>query len=150
VRKFGVQNALEVGTLIGYSAVLIARNLPEDGKLVTLEINPASARLATENIVRAGLEKKIEVIVGNALDIIPTLRTGYDMVFIDAAKNEYRDYLRLSEGYLKKGGVVFADNVKVFATSMQDFLDYLRNSGKYTSRTIDVGYDAVEIAIKLN
>ncbi len=67
------------------------------------------------------------------------------MVFIDAAKNEYFDYLKLSEPKLKKNGVIFADNVKIFADQMREFLNYLRNSGKYKSQYIDVGFDGVEI-----
>ena len=81
--------------------------------------------------------------------IIPTLNESFDMVFIDASKNEYLDYLKLSEDKLKKGGVVFADNVKIFAHNMQNFLDYVRNSKGYRSEFIDVGFDGVEVSEKL-
>jgi predicted O-methyltransferase YrrM len=87
--------------------------------------------------------------VGNALSVIPHLSGRFDMVFLDAAKGEYLEYLRRAEGRLKKNGVVFADNVKMFASEMQDYLDYIRNSGKYKSENIDVGFDAVEISTKL-
>jgi predicted O-methyltransferase YrrM len=150
VRRFGVKNILEVGTLIGYSAILIAKNLSEDGKVVTIERDLMSARAAEANVAKAALCDKIEIRIGNALQVIPALNQGFDMVFIDATKTEYLDYLRLAEKNLKKGGVVFADNVKIFAREMKDYLDYVRNSGKYSSEYIDEGFDGVEVSIKLS
>jgi len=149
VRRFKIKSVLEVGTLVGYSAILIASNLPREGKVVTIEIKPQSAKLARENILKAGMAGKIEVHTGNALTVIPRIKSRFDMVFVDAAKDEYLRYLKLSESKLVKGGVVFADNVKMFANEMQDYLDYVRNSGKYKSENIDVGFDAVEISTKL-
>jgi predicted O-methyltransferase YrrM len=150
VRKFKVKNVLEVGTLIGYSAILMASNLPEEGRVITVEIKPESAERAKENILKAGLADKIEAHVGNALSVIPHLSGRFDMLFLDATKDEYLEYLKRAEGRLKKNGVVFADNVKMFAGEMQDYLDYVRNSGKYESENIDVGFDAVEISTKLS
>jgi tRNA A58 N-methylase Trm61 len=106
VRKFKVKSVLEVGTLVGYSAILIASNLPEEGKVVTIEIKPESAERAKENILKAGMADKIEVHVGNALNVIPHVKGRFDMVFIDATKDEYLEYLKLAEGKLKKNGVV--------------------------------------------
>ncbi len=71
VSKYKVKKVLEIGTLIGYSAILIAKNLPEDGQVFTIEINPQSAKIAQENIYKAGMAKKIKVHIGNALDVIP-------------------------------------------------------------------------------
>lgn len=149
VRKYNVRKVLEIGTLVGYSAMLIASNLPSDGKVFTIEINPQSAKSAEKNFSKVGLGKKIKIYIGNALIVIPEIMEKFDMVFVDAAKDEYLDYLKLSEPKLKKNGIVFADNVKIFADQMRDFLDYLRNSGKYNSRYIDVGFDGVEISEKL-
>jgi predicted O-methyltransferase YrrM len=149
VRRFNVKDVLEVGTLIGYSAILIASNLPQEGRVVTLEINPKSARLAEENIRRAGLADKIELHVGDALTVIPSMNGKFDMVFLDAAKDKYLKYLKLSEDKLERGGVVFADNVKMPAHEMRDYLDYVRNSGRYNSEYIGVEFDGVEISTKL-
>jgi predicted O-methyltransferase YrrM len=149
VKQYRVRKVLEVGTLVGYSAILIAKNLPDNGQISTIEINPHSAELAEGNISKAGLEDKIQISIGNALEVIPQLSDEFDMVFIDAAKDEYFRYLKLAEKNLKKKGVVFADNVKIFANQMRDYLEYVKNSGKYESRFIDVGYDGVEISIKL-
>jgi predicted O-methyltransferase YrrM len=149
IKKFNVKRVLEVGTLIGYSAILMAKNLPEDGRVVTVEINPESARVAKENVSEAGLADRIEVHIGDALTLIPGLDGVFDMVFLDATKSEYLDYLKLSENKLKKHGAVFADNVKMSAYEMRDYLDYVRNSGKYESEYVDVGFDGVEISTKL-
>jgi caffeoyl-CoA O-methyltransferase len=149
IKKFNVKRVLEVGTLIGYSAILMAKNLPKDGKVVTVEINPESARAAKGKVSEAGLANKIEVHIGDALTVIPGLDGAFDMVFLDATKSEYLDYLKLSENKLKKHGAVFVDNVKISAYEMRDYLDYVRNSGKYASEYVDVGFDGVEISTKL-
>ena len=148
VQEKGIKTVLEVGTLVGYSAILIASNLPGDGRVDTIEINPASAEKAGRNIRRAGLTEKIKIHVGDARSVIPQLKGEFDMAFIDAAKDQYLDYLKLCEPKLKKNGVVFADNVKIFAGQMSDFLNYVRNSGQYRSRFIDLGFDGVEISIR--
>jgi predicted O-methyltransferase YrrM len=149
VRRFHVKNVPEVGTLVGYSAILIASNLPEEGRVITIERKPESARLAEENIRRAGLSDQIELRVGDALTLIPHMNAKFDMIFLDAAKDEYLKYLKLSEDKLEKGGVVFADNVKMPGREMRDYLDYVRNSGRYMSEYVDVGFDGVEISTKL-
>ena len=149
VRRFHVRNVLEVGTLVGYSAILTASNLPQDGRVITIERKPDSARLAEENILKAGFADKIEVCIGNGLTVLPRINGRFDMVFLDAAKDEYLKYLKLSEDKLKNGGVVSADNVGTPAHEMRDYLDYVRNSGRYRSEYVDVGFDAVEISTKL-
>jgi len=149
VRRFNVKSILEVGTLIGYSAILIASDLPQEGRVVTIERKPESARLAEENIRRAGLADKIELHVGDALRAIPRINGKFDMIFLDASKDEYLKYLKLSEDKLEGGGVVFADNVKTPSRGMRDYLDYVRNSGRYKSEYADVGFDGVEISTKL-
>lgn len=149
VKRHNVKTELEVGTLIGYSAILTASNMPPGGKVTCIEINPASARTAAENVRKANLSDKVEIITGDALRIIPTLSQMFDMVFLDAEKSEYLEYLKLAEPHLKQGGVVFADNVKMFARDVADYLDYVRNSGKYSSRLIDVGFDGMEISERL-
>lgn len=156
MKKYKPKKILEIGTLFGYSAILMARLLPEDGKIITIEFDENSAEFARKNIEQAGLSNKIEVITGNALEIIPKLKETFDMLFIDATKEEYFEYLRLTEKNLRKGSIVIADNVGIFENAMMDFLDYVRNSGKYNSKTVktllefheDVE-DALEISVKL-
>ena len=148
VKRYYIKRVLEIGTLIGYSAILITKNMSEPGKVITIEINPGSAEKAKRNIQKAGMADRIEVIIGDALDMIPGIAGDFDMIFIDATKNEYLAYLKLAEMKLKTGGVVFADNVKMAADRMQDYLEYVRNSGEYRSEYFDVGFDGVEISIK--
>ena len=149
VRTNEVRRVLELGTCIGYSAILIAKNLTGDGKVITIEIDPYSAELARDNVEKAGLADKVEILVGDAAGILPTLQDEFDMIFLDTAHHDLLVYVRECERMLKKGGVVFTDNVKMFAYSMRGFLDYVRNSGQYSSKYIDAGHDGVEVSIKL-
>ena len=149
IRKLKPKHVLEVGTLIGYSAILMGKELDDKAEIVTIEIHRNEAELAGENIVRANIEAKVKIVAGDALQVIPTLTGQFDFAFIDAEKTEYFNYLKLAEDKLRKGAVVFADNVLIFADQVRDYLDYVRNSGKYQSRFIKVGEDGVEISIRL-
>jgi predicted O-methyltransferase YrrM len=149
VRKAKPMHVLEVGTLIGYSAILIGKDMPEGSEIVTIEIHRSEAEEAGRNIQKAGIPAKVKIITGNALDVIPTLQGPFDLAFIDAEKTEYKQYLVLAEPNLRKGAVVFADNAGIFASQMADYLDYVRHSGRYESRYIEVGKDGVEISVKL-
>ena len=147
IGKYGIKDVLEVGALVGYSAILMAGSLPADGHVVSVEKNPESARIARGNIEKAGLNEKITLVTGDALKVIPGLNDDFDLVFIDAAKDEYLSYLQAAEPLLRRHGVVFADNAKVFADQMSDYLAYVRESGKYQSRFVDFGGDGVEISV---
>jgi predicted O-methyltransferase YrrM len=149
IQKAKPKHVIEVGTLIGYSAVLIAKELVDGAELVTIELHRDEAELAAQNVERAKLKAKVTIIVGDAIQVIRTLRGPFDFAFVDAEKVEYRQYLDLMEEKLTKGAVVFADNAGIFADAMADYLDYVRNSGKYQSRYIKVGDDGVEISVKL-
>jgi len=140
---------LEIGTLIGYSAILMAKELDADACLTTIEIHAGEAKLARENIERAKVRPKIDVIVGDAVKVIPKLTGKFDMVFIDAAKEEYFDYLRLVEKKLHKGSAVVADNAGIFADQMKEYLNYVRSSGKYASKYMSFGEDGVEVSVRL-
>ena len=149
IRKTGPKRVLEVGTLIGYSAILMAKELESEAHLTTIEIHADEAKIAQENINRAKVRPKIDVIVGDAVKIIPKLTGKFDMVFIDAEKREYMEYLRLVERKLHKGSVIVADNAGIFADEMKDYLDYVRTSGKYDSKYLPMGEDGVEVSVKL-
>jgi predicted O-methyltransferase YrrM len=149
VRKAKPRHVLEVGTLIGYSAILMGKELDEKAEIISIEIHNDEAELAKQNIARSKIPAKVKIINGDALQVIPTLKGTFDFAFIDAEKSEYFRYLKLAEDKLAKGTVVFADNAGVFADQMGDYLDYVRNSGKYMSRYVQVGRDGVEISVKL-
>jgi len=149
IRKSKPKHVLEVGTLIGYSAILMGKEMDSAAEIVTIEIHPDEVELAGQNIQRANIPPKITIITGDAKVVITTSRGPFDFVFIDAEKDEYFQYLKLVEDKLQIGTVVVADNAGIFADQMKDFLNYVRNSGKYKSRYIQVGGDGVEISIKL-
>lgn len=91
----GDKNILEIGTLGGYSSIWLARALPEDGKLTTLEIIHEHAKVAKQNIIEAKLQEKVDIIIGKALDTLPTLKESkplFDFIFIDADKPNNPDY----------------------------------------------------------
>lgn len=102
---------LEIGTFTGFSALCLAKGLEENGKLHTLEIREADANIARAYFIKAGTEDKINLHVGDALQIIPTLKEEWDLVFIDADKVNYINYYELTLPLLKKGGWLLADNV---------------------------------------
>ncbi|MFJ7197630.1 MULTISPECIES: O-methyltransferase [unclassified Streptomyces] len=114
-RLQGARTVLEIGTLGGYSTIWLARALPEGGKVVTLEADPAYAEVARANIERAGLADVVEIRVGRALDTLPELAAqGYgpfDVVFIDADKPSNPDYLAWSLKLTRPGSLIVADNV---------------------------------------
>jgi predicted O-methyltransferase YrrM len=149
IHKTKPKRILEVGTLIGYSTILMAKELDADASLTTIEIHEDEAKLACKNIEKAEVRPEIEVIVGDANKIVPRLKGKFDMVFIDAAKDEYFDYLKLVEKKLHKGSVIVADNAGISFDQMKDYLAYVRSSGKYTSEYLPFGEDGVEVSIKL-
>jgi predicted O-methyltransferase YrrM len=171
IKQYKPKKVLEIGTLHGYSAILIA-NIILSGKynnenfksersltepiLISVEKDQKLANIARKNIEKARLSEKIQVINGDALEIIPRLKSKFNMIFLDATKSEYLKYLQLIEKYslLNKRAVVVADNVLIYENEMKDYLDYVRNSGKYISRTTETSLeftknvkDALEVSI---
>jgi len=177
IKEHKPEKALEIGTLHGYSAILITINIliQKAGKkkmnidfennssepiLFTLEKDGKMAQIARSNIENSGLSDKIHLIYGDGLKEIPKLKSKYkfDMVFLDATKSEYLKYLQLIEQYglLNKRAVVVADNVIMYEDEMEDYLDYVRNSGNYISRTTKTTLefnkkikDALEVSINV-
>ena len=177
IKEHKPEKALEIGTLHGYSAILITINIliQKAGKkkmnidfednssepiLFTLEKDREMAQIARSNIENSGLSDKIHLINGDALKVIPKLKSKYkfDMIFLDATKSEYLKYLQLIEQYglLNKRAVVIADNVIMYEDEMKDYLDYVRNSSNYISRitktTLEFNKkikDALEVSINV-
>jgi predicted O-methyltransferase YrrM len=114
-RAMGARRILEVGTLGGYSTIWLARALPADGRLITLEVNAGHAEVARSNFARAGLADVIELRLGPALDMLPKLLAQgagpFDMIFIDADKPSYPDYLAWAIRLSRQGSLIVADNV---------------------------------------
>ena len=106
----GATNVLEIGSLGGYSGVWLARALPATGKLITIEKDPRHATIAREAFASAGLSKKVQLIEGAALDVLPTLAPGFDAVFIDADKEPLPKYFDWGMRLLRRGGLLLCDN----------------------------------------
>jgi len=110
-RMAGAKRILEIGTLGGYSTIWLARALPEDGELVSLELDPRNAVVARENIAAAGLSGRVKVLEGPALDTLPTLTGPFDFVFIDADKQNNAAYVEHAIRLSRPGTTIVVDNV---------------------------------------
>jgi predicted O-methyltransferase YrrM len=115
VQMRAARTGLEIGTLGGYSAIWMARALPDDGRLITLESDPKHARVAQENIARAGLAQVVELRVGPALETLPQLAAEgagpFDFVFVDADKRSNPEYFAWAVQLSRPGSVIVVDNV---------------------------------------
>ena len=105
------KNILEIGTYTGYSAICFAEGMQKDGKLITIDINNELETMANSYFEKAGYTDQIDMRIGNAIDIIPTLDMKFDLVFIDADKHNYSNYYDLAIDKVNKGGYIIADNV---------------------------------------
>ena len=110
-RAVGAHRILEIGTLGGYSTIWLARALPLNGQLITIEVDEHHAGIARSNITRANLADRIEVRVGAALDVLPTLSGPFDFIFIDADKETYVEYFEWAVKLARPGALIVADNV---------------------------------------
>jgi predicted O-methyltransferase YrrM len=166
----GARRILEIGTLGGYSAIWLARALPPDGRLTTLEISPRHADVARSNLARAGLASVTEVVVGPALQSLAGLAEQgagpFDLVFIDADKEGYPDYLEWSVRLSRKGTLIVADNVvrqgQVADPSNTDarvrgirlFNERLATDGRLTATILQTvgskGHDGLAFAVVLD
>ena len=115
VRMHGSRRVLELGTLGGYSTIWLARGLPDGGRLVTLELNPDYAAVALENVERAGVAEKVDLRVGPARETLAAMHErgeeAFDLIFIDADKQSYPEYLDRSLKLSRPGTVLIGDNV---------------------------------------
>ena len=160
ISKYKPRTVLEIGTLHGYSAILMANLIPDDGKLITIEKDIHLSKIAKKNIEDAGLSHIIEVINKDGLEGIPLLqKRKFDLMFIDAIKSDYLKYLNLAEknSILSDNVVVVADNVLLYENEMQDYLHYVRCSGVYKSQSTETTLeftknvkDALEVSVRNN
>lgn len=158
---------LEIGTLVGYSTIWMARTLPKNGKLISLEFESLHARVAKNNIQKAGLDHIVEIRVGKALDLLPQIEKNqegpFDMIFIDADKTPYTEYFQWALKLSHPGTLIVADNVirdgKVMDSHSTDemvagarrFNDYLASCTEVTATIIQtVGskmHDGMALAV---
>ncbi len=105
------KNILEIGTYTGYSAICLAKGLPADGVLHTIEMNPELESIAKKYFAEAEIEHQVNYHLGNALEIIPQINEAFDLVFLDADKENYLNYYHLIFDKIRPGGYILADNV---------------------------------------
>lgn len=122
LRLAGARKAVEVGTLAGYSALRLARALPPDGQVHTIEFDPRHAEVARQVIATAGESKRVTVHVGRGVDVLPTLEEQgpFCGIFIDADKESYDLYGRWAAKHLRPGGLLLGDNVFLFSELLED------------------------------
>jgi predicted O-methyltransferase YrrM len=161
-RAIGARRILEIGTLAGYSGIWLARALPDDGKLVTIELDPAHAAVARSNFELAGVADKVDLRVGAALDILPDIESPFDLTFIDADKPNNANYLDWAARLSRPGSVIILDNVvrggnvldrsfDANAAGAHDALTWLADRPDLDSTVIQTvgskGYDGFAISI---
>lgn len=159
-RASGARKALEIGMAIGYSVVHLARGMGQQGQIVTIEPSDEMIRTASGYLERAGVLSRVRIERGKALDVMPKLDETFDLLFIDALKEEYSEYLDLGLQRLRTGGVVIVDNLlwggKVAsgdqATStvaLREFNDYFTRHPQLKAEVLPVG-DGLGYAVKIN
>ena len=121
LKKNPPKNILEIGTAVGYSAMCFSKFLEDGGKIYTIERDEERVKEAKLNIKTVGVEDKIKIYEGDAVEILPKLSEKYDMIFIDAAKGKYPIFLKESLRMLNKGGIIFADNILYKGYVMSDY-----------------------------
>ena len=115
------EKILEIGTAVGYSAICFSKYLKENGRIDTIEREEDRVIQAKENIQRAEVEKRINILFGDAVEILPTLKDKYDVIFIDAAKGKYPFFLKEALRMLNSNGIILADNVLYKGYVMSDY-----------------------------
>ncbi|HEX6718248.1 MAG TPA: O-methyltransferase, partial [Pyrinomonadaceae bacterium] len=159
-RATGARKALEIGMAIGYSVVHLARGMGEHGVVVTIEPSDEMIQAATGYLKRAGLLDRVEIERGKALEVMPALEETFDLLFIDAVKQEYSRYLDLGLQRLRNGGVVIVDNLlwggKVARNDMEsstvalrEFNSYFINHPQLIAEVLPVG-DGLGYAVKVS
>ena len=157
-RASGAQKVLEIGMAIGYSVVHLARGVGAQGKIVTIEPNDEMIRAASGYLKRAGVLDRVEIERGKALEVMPTLEETFDLLFIDAVKEEYSGYLDLGLPRLRTGGVVIVDNLlwggrvatgdtERSTVALREFNRYFLNHPQLLAEVLPVG-DGLGYAVK--
>ena len=116
-----ISSVLEIGTAVGYSAICFTKILKDEGFIDTIERDEQRISEAKENIKKAEVEEKINIISGDAVEILPTINKKYDMIFIDAAKGKYPFFLKEALRLLNNDGIILADNILYKGYVMSDY-----------------------------
>ena len=163
-RAINARRALECGMAIGYSVIHLLRGMPDDGRVVTIDPSDEMIGAAKGYFTRAGIAERVQIEKGYALDVIPKLDETFDLVFIDAVKEEYQGYLDLSLPKLRTGGVVICDNLlwggrvagqnesedyKTSTEALREFNPYFVNHPQLSAEVLPVG-DGLGYGVKIS
>lgn len=168
IRKYielnNVKSILELGTAIGYSAILMA-SVSDDVEVTTIERDEKKYREAVKNVNACELDKRIEIVFNDALDV-NLAGHKYDLIFIDAAKGQYIKFFEKFENYLNPGGVIITDNIKFhglvenkdkiesknvlgLVTKIEKYIEFLKENDEYTTKFYDIG-DGLSVSFRKN
>ncbi len=148
--KMKPERMLEIGTAVGYSAMCFTNFLCENGKIDTIEREEERVKEARENIKKVGVENRINIYEGDAVEILPTLNEKYDAVFIDAAKGKYPFFLKEALRLIAPNGIIFADNILYKGYVLSDYNKHkqrtaVRNLREYIKEVSESPYLETEI-----
>lgn len=157
------RRVLEIGTAVGYSAILMAENLPENSEIITVERYKKHAEIAVDNVFAVGREKQIRVIEGEAAEVLSWLDGEFDFIFLDAAKGQYLQFMPDILRLLKSGGILFSDDILykgmvededavvrrkiTIVKRLRAYLEAIMNHPMLTTAVIPIG-DGVAISVK--
>ena len=162
IKLNNVKKVLELGTAIGYSAILMASS-SDDVEVTTIERDEKRYREAVKNVNAVGMDKRIEIVFNDALEV-NLAGHGYDLIFIDAAKGQYIKFFEKFENYLNPGGVIITDNLKFhglvedktkiesrnvmgLVTKIEKYVEFLKENDKYTTKFYDIG-DGLSVSFR--
>jgi len=149
VRAMGATRILEVGTSNAFSTIWLADAVRSiGGRVTTLELNPEKIALARENLAATGLDGVVDIIEGRAGDTLRSLPGPFDLIFLDADRPSYLEYLELVVPELRTGGLLIADNATSHADALQDYLARVKSHPQLFAVTVPIG-NGEELAIKL-
>ena len=165
VATVGAKKILEIGTAIGYSALIFEESIIGEGKITSIEINQEKAEIAKKNISEYKTNElvDIEVLTGDALDILPEIKEKYDIIFIDAGKSHYIKYFDLTNKLLEGNGIIISDNVlykgmissdhlvvkrkRTIVRNMREYIDYITSKENFFTTILPLG-DGIAISKK--
>jgi len=163
VNKHGIKNILEIGSGIGYSAILLATAMGEDGHISTIEKDETRYMECLKNVKKCELEKRINVVFQDALELNLT-GVEYDLIFIDASKGKFIDYFEKFKHFLSESGVIITDNLKFHGMAgnknkldkknieslvekIESYINFLKDNEDFTTKFYDIG-DGLSVSVK--
>ena len=165
IKAHNIKSVLEIGSAIGYSAILMASSSP-DVKVTTIERDETNYMECLKNVKKCGFEQKVNVVFQDALELNLAEGTEFDLIFIDAAKGQYIKFFEKYKFFLAKGGTIITDNLKFhnyvgkskeiesknlrqLVTKIENYIDFLKNNEEFDTEFIDVG-DGLSVSVRKN